>query len=310
MRVYIRPTAFPNEQREQLKARFPHHEWIEEDAQSHLADVWIAFPQSVTKAHLDLMPNLKWIHLLMAGFNTVDLADLERRGIVLTNSKDVFSIQIAEDVFSKILAINRDVRTFHDQQKAHVWKTIPNEPELYRSTVGIVGAGSIGGEVAKRMKAFGASVLGWKRTPSEDPDYDEILTGRAGLKDLLNQSDYVVVAVPLSPHTRHLINRETLAWMRPNAVLVNVARGEIVDQDALVEALKNRAIRAAALDVTSPEPLPADHPLWDLDNVFLTPHNASSSVRMLARMVDLTIENLARYEAGEALLHVVETRRG
>lgn len=307
MRIYIRPTAFPQEQRDLLKQRFFNHEWIEDDASSHLADVWIAFPQSVTKAHLDKMVHLKWIHLLMAGFNTVDLADLERRGIVLTNSKDVFSIQIAEDVFSKILAINRDVRTFHDQQKLHVWKTVPNEREIYGSVVGIVGAGSIGGEVAKRMKAFGAVVHGWKRSLSEDPVYDRILFGRDGLKELLGLSDTVILALPLNPQTRHLINRETLSWMKPSAVLVNVARGEIVDQDALVDALKTNTIRAAALDVTTPEPLPSDHPFWDLPNLFLTPHNASSSVKMLSRMVDLTIENLARYEAGKPLLHVVKT---
>lgn len=308
MRIYIRPTAFPITQREELKRRFPHHEWIEEDASSHLADAWIAFPQSVTKAHLDLMPNLKWIHLLMAGFNTVDLADLDRRGIVLTNSKNVFSIQIAEDVFSKILTINRDVRIFHDQQKAHVWKGIPDEYELYGSTVGIVGAGSIGHEVAKRMKAFETRLLGWKRTLTHEPLYDRILTGRDGLYELLEQSDYVIVAVPLNPHTRHLIDAKAFSRMKKSAVLVNVARGEIVDQEALIDALRSNSIRAAALDVVTPEPLPKDHPLWDLPNLFLTPHNASSSVRMLSRMVELTIENIARFEQGKPLLHVVKTR--
>jgi phosphoglycerate dehydrogenase-like enzyme len=309
MRIYIRPTAFPQQQRDLLKARFPHHEWIEDDASSSLAEVWIAFPQSVTRKHLDLMPNLKWIHLLMAGFNTVDLEDLDRRGIVLTNSKDVFSIQIAEDVFSKILAINRDVRLFHDQQKAHVWKTVPDEFELYGSTVGIIGAGSIGSEVAKRMKAFHATVLGWKRTMTEEPFYDRILTGEEGLTELLAQSDYVVVAIPLNGQTRHLINAKRLSIMKPTAVLVNVARGEIVEQDDLIEALRTHSIRAAALDVTTPEPLPADHPLWDLPNLFLTPHNASSSQRMLPRMVDLTIENIVRYEQNRPLLHVVQTKR-
>jgi D-2-hydroxyacid dehydrogenase (NADP+) len=265
----------------------------------------IVNPSFVTKDNLSLFPNLKWIHLLMSGYNSVDLAEVRRRNITLTNSKDVFHIQIAEDVFTKILAINRHVKEFYQFMKNEDWKPIPDELEIYGSTVGIIGAGSIGGEIAKRMKAFEAKVIGWKRKDAKLPYYDEIYTGEDGLSTVLAKSDYVIVAIPLSKETHGLINKDRLKQMKSSALLVNIARGEIVNQEDLVDALERKVIRGAALDVTYPEPLSKNHPLWRLDNVFITPHNASSSIYMFDRMMDLTEENIRRFSRDEPLLHIV-----
>jgi D-2-hydroxyacid dehydrogenase (NADP+) len=305
MKIYANPKTIKPQHFASLKARFSAHEWIGDFDLALEAEVMICNPSFVIPANLDLMPKLQWIHLLMSGYNTIDLADLARRGIALTNSKDVFHIQIAEDVFTKILAINRDAFALYEQMKQRIWKQIPDEPEIYGSTVGIVGAGSIASEIAKRMQAFGAKVFGWRRNPEPAVYFDSMFTGSTGLDDLIRQSDYVIVALPLSKETYHLIEKRRLALMKPTAVLINIARGEIINQDDLIEVLQNKRIRAAGLDVVTPEPLPESSPLWTLSNVYLTPHNASSSVQMFPRMLALIEDNIHRYERNEALLHIV-----
>jgi D-2-hydroxyacid dehydrogenase (NADP+) len=305
MKIYANPKTIKPQHFASLKERFSAHEWIGDFDLALEAEVMICNPSFVISANLDRMPKLQWIHLLMSGYNTIDLADLARRGIALTNSKDVFHIQIAEDVFTKILAINRDAFVLYDQMKQRIWKPIPDEREIYGSAVGIVGAGSIASEIAKRMQAFGAKVAGWRRSPEPVVYFDQIYTGAAGLDEMIVHSDYVIVALPLSKETFHLIDKRRLALMKPTAVLINIARGEIINQDDLIEVLQNNQIRAAGLDVVTPEPLPETSPLWNLSNVYLTPHNASSSVHMFPRMIALIEENIGRYERNEALLHIV-----
>lgn len=177
--------------------------------------------------------------------------------------------------------------------------------DLTTKTLGIVGHGGIGAATARVAKAFGMQVLALRRGPIEDPNVD-VAFAADGLHELLAGSDYVVLALPLTDATHHLVDAAALSAMRPTAVLVNVARGGVVDQAALVEALTRRTIRGATLDVVEPEPLPGDSPLWVLDNCVVTPHDAGYSPLAGERLGRLFVENLGRYRSGQALVNEVD----
>ena len=259
-------------------------------------EVMVTMNSTLKNINIDQYKNLKWIQLLMAGYDNVDVDGYKNRGILVSNARDVFSTSIAEDVFSKILFFNRNTKFYLESMKSGNWSPIKKEPELFGSTVSVLGTGSIGQEVAKRMKAFGVSkILGYKSSAAKVPYFDETYTGERGLETVIKEADYLIIALPLTDETYHLIDSEKISWMKENALLINVARGNIVDQDSLIEALKHKRIRGAGLDVTSPEPLPKTSALWNLENVFITPHNASSSPYMKQRLYDLTNENLALY---------------
>jgi phosphoglycerate dehydrogenase-like enzyme len=183
--------------------------------------------------------------------------------------------------------------------------------ELQGATLGLIGLGSIGREIAKRAAALGMRVLAVREHPERGgAEGVQAVYGPAQLADLLAASDYVVLAAPVTGSTERLINRERLAQMRPNACLVNVGRGVLVDEAALAEALREKKIAAAALDVLEKEPLPADSPLWDMDNVLITPHTGSVTPRLWERQYALISENVRRFLAGEPLLGVVNKHKG
>jgi phosphoglycerate dehydrogenase-like enzyme len=169
--------------------------------------------------------------------------------------------------------------------------------ELKGSTVTVVGLGSIGTEVVARLDPFDVETIGVRYTPSKGGPTDEVL-GFDDIHDALARTDYLVLACPLTETTHHLIDREAFATLTPEAVVVNVARGGVIDQDALVKALANERIRGAALDVTDPEPLPPDHPLWPFENCLITPHVGGSTTRHWDRMADIVADNVAALEAG------------
>lgn len=298
MKVYINPLSIGQTNFRDLIAQFPQIDIIAEDSLAHEADVCVIMPNFFRDYDIKDFHQLKWVQLLMAGYDNFDFSPFEGRDIIVSNAVDIFSISIAEDVLTKILVLNRNVKYYIDSMKERIWKPIRKEPEITGSTFGIIGTGSIGKEIAKRVKAFDCKVIGYRRNDDQVEFFDQIFTGEQGLETLLKQSDYVVVAVPLTDDTKNLLNQKRIGWMKTNALLINVARGAIVNQDALVEALKSRRIRGAGLDVTTPEPLPKDHPLWNLDNVFITPHNASSSPFMQNRLKDLVVHNLTKYIDG------------
>jgi phosphoglycerate dehydrogenase-like enzyme len=295
MKIWIESSALKPEHIDQLKLKYRDIIFEQDIDHANDAEVIIAMPPHVKPEILSRFHQLKWIQLLTAGFNTVNLDDIKSRGIHLTYAKDVFSIQIAEDVFSKILYFNRNLHTFHEQQKSGLWKFKTAHHELFGSTIGIIGTGSIGTEVAKRMKAFGVRVIGFKRSSAVLPFFDQIYYGKEGLMDVMRQSDVVVISCALSKETYHLIGKKELEAMKPTALIINVARGEIIDQDQLIERLENKKIRGAGLDVTTPEPLPSSSKLWTLDNVLITPHNASSSPHVHIRLFQEVDEAIFRY---------------
>lgn len=306
MKVYLEQRVLGEDNVKRLEKMFPDIRFV--TGASHIEDVDIAviMPGFFRDKDVSAFKQLKWIQFLMAGYDSFDFNEFNQKSIVFTNAQNIFSTSIAEDVLTKMLFFNRNVKHYLDCMDKGEWNPIREEHEITHSTIGILGTGSIGKEIAKRLKPFDVHIIGYRRKKQSLPNFDDIVTDEAGLQNLLKRSDYVIVALPLAKETYHLINERRMAIMKDDALLINVARGDIIDQKALYETLVNHRIRGAGLDVTSPEPLPRDHPLWSLDNVFITPHNASSSPYMKKRLTKLVMDNLNRYLNDQPLLYRID----
>lgn len=220
---------------------------------------------------IERFTNLKYIQLTSAGFDRVPMDYIQSHSLEIHNARGVYSIPMAEFAIAGVLQLYKQMRFFADNQKAHKWEKHRGLLELNGKTVCIVGCGSVGTECAKRFSAFGCRVIGVSRTVRTEEVYEKMV-GMDSLEAELSNADIVVLTLPLSEQTRHLMNRERLALMKKNAVLVNIARGAVVDTAALIQALPN--LGGAVLDVFEEEPLEADNPLWTKDNAILTPHNS------------------------------------
>jgi phosphoglycerate dehydrogenase-like enzyme len=252
---------------------------------------------------------LEWLHCFFAGVESLLTPAIVASPIVLTNAAGVHAPPIAETVIGMMLAFARALPTFQRQQQERVWfRNVPVD-EIAGRTCGIVGLGGIGRLVAKKAKALDMRVIGTKHRAGPVEHVDEVLPDDQ-LHSMLAQSDYVVVAVPSTPETIGLIGQPELLRMKTSAYLINVARGNVIDQAALITALRDGQIAGAGLDVMDPEPLPADNPLWTLPNVILTPHCSARSPRLGERTVQMFADNLARFAAGQPLLNIVDKQRG
>lgn len=248
-------------------------------------------------------PTLRWVQGPGAGVDHPLWQGLLDRGVRLTNASGIHAEPIAQYIFTYVLHWERNVARHQAQQAAREWKTIVSG-DLGAKTLGIVGYGGIGQAAGRIGRAFGMRVLGTRRTPVDDGVLDRFVPLEA-LHTLLAESDYVVLCMPFDDRTRHMIGAAELAAMREDAVLINVARGGVVDEPALVEVLREGRIRGATLDVVSEEPLPESSPLWGLPNCVLTPHDAGYSPLGDARLGQLFVENLARHLADEPLVNEV-----
>ena len=236
-----------------------------------------------------------WIQTLNSGVDAYDLDALADRDIAVTNAAGVAANPIAEQVLGYLLVFERRInKGIRQQERDGVWRDY-SAGELGGKTLGIVGVGAIGTRVAELASGFDMDVIGTKRTPETAPAVVDEAYPPGGLSEVLARSDYVVLACPLVEATRGLIDAEALMAMRSDAVLVNIARGEVVDEAALETALQQKRIRGAALDVFEEEPLPAESPLWDLPNAVITPHMAGSTPKYADRIGSLFAENYRRY---------------
>ena len=261
------------------------------------------------RAALYTLPSLKWVHSISAGVEHAIDDFLRTAPVVLTNARGVFDLPIAETVVAYMLMIAKKIPAFMAQQRNHQWKKQALR-EIAGLTVGIVGLGSIGAEIARLCSALGMHVLATRRRPEEGAPHVAQLFPPEQLEALLAQVDFAVLAVPLTAETRGLIGEAQLAALRPDAWLINIARGAIVDEPALIRALQAGRIAGAALDVFATEPLPPDSPLWDMANVIITPHNSWSTPHLEAREAALFLDNLERYVQGEPLRYVVDKALG
>ncbi len=257
---------------------------------------------------------VRWLHTASAGVDHVltpaVLRECERGTLTLTDSGEAFGIAIGEFVLAWMLAVSHRLYELRDAQTAKRWQSFTHE-ELQGQTAGIIGLGPIGQGIAARCRAFGMRTVGLRRTDAPSLFVDETVTGAEGLAILLRESDWVIVAAALTGETRALLGAAQFAQMKPTARLVNIARGALVDESALVAALSSGAIAGACLDVFATEPLPESSPLWILPNVHLAPHNSSGwATGLRQRQKRLFLENVRRFALGEPLAGAVEITRG
>jgi len=256
-------------------------------------------------------PYLRWVQAVGAGTAQLQSAGLGNAGIHLTSNAGSNSVAIAEFVVGRILQEWKRFRQLDGLQSRHAWEAVFGE-ELAGATVGLIGLGAINAAVAARLRGFGVRVLATRRsaTPGATaPDVDELYP-TAQLHELLQECDIVVAAVPETAETRGMFDEAAFAAVKPGAFFVNVGRGSLVDEPALINALKAGQLRAAALDVASVEPLPADHPLWDAPNLYISPHSATSPSALFRNIHRVFRDNLARFLAGEPLRNEVDVTRG
>lgn len=274
------------------------------------ADAVYGFPSAEALA---AARKLRWLQSPSAGVERLwELPDLQRSDVVVTNARGAHAPNMAEHVFAMILAFSRGILVAREFQQERRWEARLARDfcyELAGSTMGIVGYGNIGRQVARRARAFDMKVLAVDAMPGAPEEGDE-LADLHGLPDLLARADVVVVCAPATPESRHMIGQRQLRRMRPTAGLVVISRGALVDHAALAGALAERAIAWAALDATDPEPLPADSPLWGLENCLITPHSSGHSFEKEQRVIEILRENARRLAAGEPLLNVVDKAKG
>jgi phosphoglycerate dehydrogenase-like enzyme len=269
---------------------------------------------AVDEAFLAAATSLRWVQSWSAGVDRyLQMKRLaESDAIVMTNMKGVHGPVIAEHTMAMLLYLSRDFGTWRDRMLDRRWDRRASEKmtALSGRTMLVVGMGGIGSQVARRAHAFDMTVLATVRTKREAPDYVEELGTNADLERFLARADAVVVALPLTDETRGLFDAARFAQMKKGAWFLNIGRGAIVDTDALIAALDAGHLAGAGLDVTDPEPLPADHPLWTRDDVIVTPHVSARAELTLERRWEVLRENMRRFGAGEPLLNVVDKAAG
>ncbi|MCX6015039.1 MAG: D-2-hydroxyacid dehydrogenase [Chloroflexales bacterium] len=259
---------------------------------------------------LSMAPNVKWVYTPSAGIDHLDLEMMRERGITLTNAAGAHAIPIAEFVMMFILTHMKQSRILMNYAREDFEATEQTKlEELDGKTMAIVGLGSIGQETAKRAKAFGMRVIGSRRRP-QPTKYVDVVVSDDEWHKLLPDADVIVIATPLTDITRGMVDATAFAKMKPSAYIVNVARGQVINTEDLIVALCENRIAGAGLDVLPEEPLPAEHPLWDAPNVWITPHISYSSPKTRGRMMDLFITNLERYMHGQKLLNIVNFDEG
>jgi phosphoglycerate dehydrogenase-like enzyme len=266
---------------------------------------------SVNEESIHSSPSLTWIHNCSAGIDKLPLMLLDQEKIQLTNSRGIQTIPMAEYTMGSILQFARSGFQFQENKKKKMWDRRVETDEIFGRTIGIIGTGSIGKKIAQLARAFGMRVCG-VNTNGREIEHFDYTVDPTGLSDVLRDSDYIVLLTPHTRETEGLIGAPQLACMKSNAVLVNIARGAIVDEQALITALREKWIKGAILDVFCQEPLPENNPLWELDNVILTPHIAAKSPLYMERTMGIFKHNSALFLEGkrEEMENVVDIKRG
>lgn len=278
----------------------------------HSANVIIGEPD---EADIIKATQLKWLQLTWAGADKYTRMKHLPEPLTITNASGAFGTIISEYVIGAIIALYRSFPDYYRNQQQHLWMESDSSDTIYGKTVLILGTGDIGMRLAHRLKAFGTHIIGLRRNPkaSAIPDFDEI-HGLSQLDDMLKKADIVVGCLPNTSETSGLLDEQRLRLMKKDALLINVGRGSLIKNDALVQVLKASHLKGVALDVSEIEPLPEDSPLWDMPNVFITPHIAGPSFGgnsdVENTIWNICMQNLERFLNGETLEHVVDLKQG
>lgn len=251
---------------------------------------------------------LRWIQSSAAGMDHCLVPSVIDSDVIVTSASGVLADQVAEHTIALVTAWCRSLPAFFRAQQVRDFTRLPTR-DLHRSTVGIVGFGGVGRRLARLLSAFRTRLLAVDMFPVDKPDYVENLWPAECLDNLLTESDIVVLALPLNGMTKGVVNAKALARMKPRSLLVNVARGPLVVTSDLIEALRAGAISGAVMDVTDPEPLPPDNPLWEMPNVIITPHVGGQSITRQDDITQLVCENLRRWQRGEPLINLLADKK-
>ncbi len=320
IRSVLATVMFEPDQVEQLRRAFAPAEfvhvapWDNAGIAGALEDADVAVITGDLDDRYLAAPRLAWVHCDHSGLTRSARPEVFERGLIVTGSAGRSAPALAQHGFYFALALTFDARGLFEMQDAHLWRFIDGYEKklaLWGKTLGIIGFGHTAREMARLGKAFGMRVVVYRRRPAEkDPDVDVMLSSDDGdhLGPLLDEADVIMIAAQLTDATRHLFSTREFARMKGTAFVINMARGGIIDQDALVEALRAGEIAGAGLDVATPEPLPPESPLWDFPNVMITPHVTPAVPDRTQRSIDIIVENIGRYRAGEPLLNALTER--
>ncbi|NHN28963.1 D-2-hydroxyacid dehydrogenase [Paenibacillus agricola] len=298
---------------DRLKQQFPQISFVTgkrgELPQSELEEavVYVGWP---TDDEIRAMPKLQWIQLPSAGADGYVSNPALREQVVVTNSSGVFGVPGAEHAIALMLAFTRQLHVHFRQQAEKIWKRNPYCLEIQDSTVTVIGMGDIGTEICRKAKGLGAYVIAVKRSQAAKPEFVDELVVTADLGEVLERSDFIVSALPMTEQTKGLISAELIKKMKKGAVFINVGRGGTVDEAALIEALQNGDLEGAGLDVTEIEPLPNTSPLWSMDNVMITSHAVGVTPKKADRRTALLVANFEKFLQGEPLTNTVVRARG
>lgn len=256
-------------------------------------------------------PHIKWVQSISVGLDALLNEEVKNSDILITNTKGCTSIPIAEHTIAMISSLARGIPTLLRNQVDRTWEMVP-VTELMNSTVGIIGYGEIGYEIAKRCKAMGMRVIGCRRNPDKKREMEpaESVVGLDRVDEVIMQSDFLVLALPSTRETYHFFDKDRFSKMKQGSFFLNVGRGNTIVEEDLVESIQTKHIAGAALDVFDVEPLPADHPLWQLENLIISPHNAYYSPKSMERYMEIFLQNLKLFQEGKPLLNKVNKQIG
>jgi phosphoglycerate dehydrogenase-like enzyme len=300
---------------EQVRAISEHLELVTPDDLSArpelLGELEVAFG-GLSRKQLPKAKRLRWLQTGGAGVNGLLTPELRDSDLILTNASGIHAEPITEHMFGMLLMVTRRLGEARDQQQCRQWKGYDfagNVSLLSGKTLGILGVGAIGSHSARVGQGFGMRVIGLRRTEQPHPHVDRMY-GEAERLDFFREADVIMNSLPLTEKTRHAMSWDELAVMKPGAIVINTGRGATINTEALMAALRERRLGAALLDVTDPEPLPEDHPLWTMENVYITPHYSGSHPGYQERAGRIFLENLCRYLTGKPMLNVVDKQEG
>ncbi len=271
------------------------------------ADILIVFGR-IDKEALKICSKLKWLFSVSAGVEHLPFTELKEKGVIVTNTRGIHGEQISEHVFGMVLSFSRQLMLSRKNQLQKKWAQLLPVDELPGKTLCIIGAGSIGSEIARKAKAFDMHVIGLKKHPEAMEYFDDVF-GIEKLHDVLGLADYAVLITPLTDETYHIMGAEEFKAMKRTGVFINMSRGDTVDEASLIDALRNGIIAGAGLDVFHTEPLPPESPLWEMENVIITPHNSGVSPHYFEKTLKVFRESLALYRQGKELPNRIDLER-
>jgi phosphoglycerate dehydrogenase-like enzyme len=306
--------------RERLQQDFPGHQFVQlqnyDRVPQEITDTDVFIGWSLRPEQFVAAKKLRWIHSPAAAVHQLMFPELIHSSVLLTNSTGIHGPVVAEHAIAVLLAMAKRLpqamqyQARREWSQDQLWHGQPRPREVADATVAVVGMGGIGREFTTRAKALGMKVIAVRENPAKGTGGADEVHGPNEIDQVLPRADYVLLCTPVTPATTGIMNAARLSKMKPDAYLINVARGPLIDESGLLDALRSRRIAGAALDVFVEEPLPADSPFWTLDNLLITPHTAAVTERLWERHCRLIVENLKRFLAGQPLLNQVDKGRG